>query len=148
MNWTFIPRKGFAHDNLEVSLGCKRDELRYLLRPLFSSPKLNSSFPDEDDFHSNEGTTFVRVRYRDEAVKDLEFLSGALFYEGIQLHQSANLTKVREAFEALGHPFRPTRWLGDGSDCESLGFNIASREDVGGDDDAIEWFIISQDFTT
>ena len=148
MNWTFIPQKGFSHDNLEIRFGCKRDELRNLLEPAFSSPELNGSFPDEDDFHSNDGTTFIRVRYKDEAVKDLEFLSGSLSYEGIQLHQSTNLTTVRKAIEALGHPFRPTRWLGDGRDCESLGFNIASREDIGGDDDANEWFIISQDFTT
>jgi hypothetical protein len=147
MNWTFIPRIGFLHDNLEVNLGCGRDELRTLLEPAFSAPELNSSYPDEDDFHSNDGSTFIRVRYKDGAVKDLEFLSGDLSYEGIQLHRSANLTAVCEAFEALGHTFRPTRWLGDGSDCESLGFNIASREDIGGDDDSIEWFIISQNFT-
>jgi hypothetical protein len=147
MNWTFIPRKGFAHGNFEVSFGCGRDELRALLKPTFSTPESNSSYPDEDDFHSNDGTTFIRVRYKDKAVKDVEFLSGFLSYEGIQLHGSTNLTAVREAFEALGHTFRPTQWLGDGSDCESLGFNIASREDIGGDDDAIEWFIISHDFT-
>jgi hypothetical protein len=33
--------------------------------------------------------------------------------------------------------------LGDGHECTSLGVNIATHEEVGGDGDGIEWVILS-----
>ena len=34
----------------------------------------------------------------------------------------------------------------DGRDFPSLGINMASREDVGGDGDGVEWVMLSRDF--
>lgn len=36
--------------------------------------------------------------------------------------------------------------LVDGRDFPSLGINMASREDVGGDGDGVEWVMLSRDF--
>ena len=43
-----------------------------------------------------------------------------------------------------GHAARETRWMVDGRDFPSLGINLASREDMGGDGDGVEW--VSRDF--
>lgn len=108
----------------------------------------NDGFPDEDDFVSRDGSTLIRVRYQDEAVWDIEFLSGILRYDDEDLHDQTTLDDVRQFLESKALALRPTEWLGEGWDCVPLGFNIASHEDVGGDGDEIEWVILSRAFQT
>jgi hypothetical protein len=114
--------------------------------PLFSPLEPNSDYPDEDDFITVDGTTFIRVRYQDDTVRDIEFLAGQLRYKGFEMHDRATLKEVQRFLSSQNHSLRKTSWLGDGLDCVSLGINIACHDDVGGDGDGIEWVILSRNF--
>ncbi len=76
--WEFVPFEGITSRQLAITLGQSRKLLRKPAAPLFSPLEPNSDYPDEDDFITLDGTTFVRVRYQDNAVRDIEFLSGQL----------------------------------------------------------------------
>ncbi len=146
MEWNLMPFEGIKCDPLAIVFGQPRTLVRQRLSAAFSPLVANASFPDEDDFHSPDRTTFIRVRYEDDAVRDIEFLSGRLRYKGVELHNRATLDEVRRFLESENAPLRPTEWLGDGLDCVSLGINVASHDDVGGDGDGVEWIILSRYF--
>lgn len=48
-----------------------------LAEPLFSPLQPCSDYPDAYDFITPDGTTFIRVRYQDATVRNLEFSAGA-----------------------------------------------------------------------
>jgi len=146
MDWEFVPFEGITSRQLAITLGQSRTQLRKLAAPLFSPLEPNSDYPEEDDFITLDGTTFIRVRYQDDTVRDIEFLSGQLRYKGFELHGRATMTGVQQFLKSENHSLRKTSWLGDGLDCVSLGINIACHEDVGGDGDGIEWVILSRNF--
>jgi hypothetical protein len=77
----------------------------------------------------------------------VEFLRGDLRLDGIALHSDANWPALAESLAAKGFRFDPTGFLGDGKECGSLGVNIATHSDVGGEGDGIEWVIVSPDIT-
>jgi hypothetical protein len=146
MEWDLVPFQGIASNPVAISLGQSRALVRQSLASAFSPLVPNAPYPDEDDFITPDRSTFIRVRYLDDAVRDIEFLSGRLRYKGFELHDRATLENVRQFLEAETAPLRPTKWLGDGFDCVSLGFNIASHDDIGGDGDGVEWVILSAAF--
>ena len=146
MNWVLHPFDGIETDGIKISLGTPRGLLRESMASRFQPPKTNDAYPDEDDFVSQDGSTFIRVRYEHDAVWDIEFLQGTLRHDEVDLHAQTTLDEVRRYFTSKATSLRPTEWLGDGWDCVSLGINIASREDVGGDGDEIEWVILSRAF--
>jgi hypothetical protein len=146
MEWEFMPFEGIMSRQLAITLGQSRTLLRKLAAPLFSPLEPNSDYPDEDDFITQDGTTFIRVRYQDGTVRDIEFLSGQLRNKGFELHDQATLQRVQRFLKSENHSLRKTSWLGDGLDCVSLGINIASHDDIGGDGDGIEWVILSRNF--
>ena len=147
MNWELLPFDGIECDGIKISFGSPRDLLRNSMASHFQPLKPNNAYPDEDDFISQDGSTFIRVRYDDhDAVWDIEVLQGTLRYCDVELHDQTTMEQIRRSFTSKGIPFRPTEWLGDGWDCVTLGINIASREDVGGDGDEIEWVILSRAF--
>jgi hypothetical protein len=146
MEWELLPFEGIKRDPLAISFGQHRALVRERLSSAFSPLVTNAMYTDEDDFRSPDHTTFIRVRYQDDAVRDIEFLSGRLRYKGVELHDGTTLEEVRRFLESDVGPLRPTKWLGDGLDCVSLGINIASHDDVGGDGDGVEWVILSRNF--
>ena len=146
MDWEFVPFEGIISKQIAITLGQSRELLRKLAVPLFSPLEPNSDYPDEDDFITVDGTTFIRVRYQDDTVRDIEFLAGQLRYKGFEMHDRATLKEVQRFLSSQNHSLRKTSWLGDGLDCVSLGINIACHDDVGGDGDGIEWVILSRNF--
>lgn len=146
MDWEFVPFEGIISKQIAITLGTSRELLRKLAVPLFSPLEPNSDYPDEDDFITVDGTTFIRVRYQDDTVRDIEFLSGQLRYKGFEMHDRATLKEVQRFLSSQNHSLGKTSWLGDGLDCVSLGINIACHDDVGGDGDGIEWVILSRNF--
>ena len=146
MDWEFVPFEGIISKQIAITLGQSRELLRKLAVPLFSPLEPNSDYPDEDDFITVDGTTFIRVRYQDDTVRDIEFLAGQLRYKGFEMHDRATLKEVQKFLSSQNHSLRKTSWLGDGLDCVSLGINIACHDDIGGDGDGIEWGILSRNF--
>jgi hypothetical protein len=142
--WELLPRTGIEGDSIKIVFGMDRQALRDMMSKKFSAPE--SHYPDEDDFISADESTFIRIRYDGTLVRDIEFLNGLLKYQGINLHSNTNFTELEEKFIEAGFTFRLTEWLGDGQDCQELGINIATREDVGGDGNETEWVILSSDF--
>lgn len=144
--WQLLPRQGIACGALQVSLGQEREALRKRMLAADFLPPKPSRFADEDDFRTADKSTFIRVRYQGTQVQDIEFLSGALRYRGVDLHRNTTFAQLEKKFKAMKLTLRNTRWLGDGQDCPELAINIATREDVGGDGDGIEWVILSSNF--
>ncbi len=143
--WTLIPNTGIESGEIKISFGQDRKALNSIMSTKFVPPTDNG-YPDEDDFLTHDKSTFIRVRYDGNVVKDIEFLGGHLSYQGINLHADTNFRQIQENFAKHKLSFRDTEWLGDGQDCAALGINIATRDDVGGDGDEIEWVILSSAF--
>lgn len=146
MQWEFVPFEGITSKAMSITLGQSRKLLRKHAASVFSPLVPNADYPDEDDFITLDGVTFIRVRYQDGTVRDIEFLSGQLRYKGVELHDQATLKSVRRFLQSENHLLRRAKWLGDGFDCVSLGLNIACHDDIGGDGDGIEWVILSRNF--
>ena len=142
--WTLVPQKGIEQGELAIHFGMPRSAIRDLLREEFPAPQ--SHFDDEDDFEHLTDGTFIRVRYDDSGVQDIEFLAGYLTYNGVKLSGGDEWPDVRQGLAALGNQFRDTEWLGDGFDCLPIAVNIATHEQIGGDGDGIEWVIMSSKF--
>ncbi len=65
----------------------------------------NEAYPDEDDFKTGDGSTFIRVRYDDDdAVWDIEFIAGTLRYENVDLHDNTSLKELKEYFLSNAMP--------------------------------------------
>lgn len=143
--WTLLPNKGIVKNEIELLFGQTREEVRKKL-DAESLTLAKNNFPDEDDFFSADKSTHIRVRYADELVQDIEFLSGSLFYQDIQLHHNTTRSQIQEKLAEHELYFEEPIWLSDGQECEALGINIATSEDVGGDSDKIEWVILSSTF--
>lgn len=144
--WQLLPRQGIACGALQVLLGQEREALRKRMLAADFLPPKPSRFADEDDFRTADKSTLIRVRYDGSKVQDIEFLAGRLKYQGVDLHRNTSFAKLKRQFTAMKLSFRDTKWLGDGKDCPELAINIATREDVGGDGNGIEWVILSSTF--
>lgn len=146
--WELNPRTGIAFIEIAITFGMERADVQVLLSKYFLAPSIDNSYPNEDDFLTSDQSSFIRIRYDGTLVQDIEFLSGKLQYQGINLHSNTTFSEIEACFILKGLEFRDTQWLGDGQDCEKLGINIATRENVGGDegDDEIEWVILSKRF--
>jgi hypothetical protein len=81
-----------------------------------------------DDANTLEGITWVK---------------GSLHLGEVELHDTT-WSELTPHLEALGYTITEPENYADGKDCPELGINIATREDVGGDegDDEIEWIVI------
>jgi hypothetical protein len=143
--WKLVPHSGIKSVGIDIFFGIDRQKLRAAMLDRFLPPK-ESRFPDEDDFLTENESTFIRVRYSGVLVRDIEFLKGSLNYDGINIHSETTFPEIEKEFKSRGLTFRGAKWLGDGKDCPELCINIATREDVGGDGDGIEWVIMSSDF--
>lgn len=104
MEWNLVPFVGIACDALTIAFGDHRDAVRERLSSAFGPPDANNLYPDEDDFITPDRSTFIRVRYQQDAVRDVEFLLGSLSYMGVELHDGATLKRVREFLESDNGP--------------------------------------------
>lgn len=144
--WQLVPREGITQGNLKIAFGQQREALKAAMAAAGFVPPQPGRYPDEDDFLTPDEATFIRVRYDGTKVQDIEFLGGALTYQGVPLHGGTTFAQVKKQFKGMKLQLRDTQWLGDGQDCPELGINIATRGDVGGDGDGIEWVILSSTF--
>lgn len=141
--WTLLPREGVELSSLKICFGLSREKLRQHLHSAFGAPQ--SHFEDEDDFSHPDGT-LIRVRYDEDGVQDIEFLEGVLMYQDVALCGHVTWPEVQRQLATMNVSFRPTEWLGDGTDCLPLAINIATHEQIGGDGDGVEWVILSKRF--
>jgi hypothetical protein len=141
--WELEPRRGIRANDVELAFGMERPAARAALAATMSGPK--SHFPDEDDFTDDADGTWIRLRYDGDALQTIEFLRGDLRLDGIALHDGVHWPALAESLASKGFVFEPASVLGDGQECGSLGVNIATHGDVGGDGDGIEWVIVSVD---
>src|SRR5688500_18097285 len=141
--WELEPRRGIRTSGIELTFGMSRSAARAALAETLDGPE--SNFPDEDDFTSNADGTWIRLRFDGDTLHTIEFLGGDLRLDGIALHDGVYWPALAESLASKGFAFEPASILADGQECGSLGVNIATHEDVGGDGDGIEWVIVSAD---
>jgi hypothetical protein len=141
--WELEPKRGIRTSDVELTLGMDRPGARAALAGTMTGPE--SHFPDEDDFRNDADGTWIRLRFDDDALQTIEFLRGDLRLAGIALHEGARWPALAESLASKGFGFESASVLGDGQECGSLGVNIATHGDVGGDGDGIEWVIVSAD---
>lgn len=146
LSWELVPHKGIESGAVKIFFGMERAPLRSLLSEFIGLPKSFRS--DEDDYEAEDGT-WIRLRFGSDKLRDIEFLGGSLFFAGIQLHHGAHWDVLQKSLAAEGYSFRETEWLGDGFDFVGIGINIATHEQLGGDegDDGVEWIIASGDWS-
>lgn len=138
--WELVPRRGIRHDGSEVFLGAARDDVRATVAPVLGAPA-RAHYPDEDTYQGADGS-LVRLRFVDDVLRDIEFLAGEIFLDGLALHGTVRWPALAERLAARGYRFDRARELGDGWECADLGVNIATRQAVGGEGDEIEWVIV------
>jgi hypothetical protein len=100
---------------------------------------------DEDEYSTAEGDDWLRLRFLDDKLCDIEVMGGQLVHEGIEL-VATDLPALRMALKKAGMALEKTQWLSEGHDCVDLQIVVASREDAGDVGDEIEWVITSCDF--
>ncbi len=137
-----VPGKGIRCGDAEIYFGMARKALREMLG---WKPTAETLWDDEDEYMQADGEDWLRLRFLDGKLCDIEVLGGGLQHEGLEL-KSTSWSALEPALETLGHSLRKTQWLGEGKDCVALHVNIATHDDVGGDGDGIEWVITSSDF--
>jgi len=144
-SWELVPHKGIEKNGIKVYFGMERAVLKSILGSYFPPPKSFRS--DEDDYEAEDGT-WIRLRFNGDKLRDIEFIGGSLALGDTQLHSGAHWEFLHKMLAKKGYTFRETEWLGDGFDFETLGINIATHEQLGGDegDDGIEWVIASSDW--
>jgi hypothetical protein len=141
MNWELLPRRGIRIGETEIVVGAPRAEVRQALAQHFSPP-VNRRQPSEDQYAQDDRMLFMRYDAAD-ALEQIMCINGSLRLGDLELLDT-NWTELAPCLEGLGHTITEPTYYADGRDCPELGINIATREDVGGDedDDEIEWVAV------
>jgi hypothetical protein len=137
-----VPGRGIRRDTTDIFFGMPRNKLRDALG---WQPSLESMWDDEDEYTTADGADWLRLRFLDEKLCDIEVMGGNLVHEGIELI-ATDLPALRAALKKAGMALEKTQWLSEGHDCVDLQIVVASREDTGYGGDEIEWVITSSDF--
>jgi len=141
MNWELLPRRGIRIGATEIVVGMPRAEIRQALTQHFPPPA-NRRRPSEDQYTNSDRQVFLR--YDDAGtLEEIMCITGSLHLGGVELLDTT-LAELASHLEALGYTITEPEYYADGQDCPELGINIATHEDVGGDegDDKIEWIAI------
>jgi len=145
-----VPGRGIRHGKTEIFFNEKRTTLRAALgEPI---PPSNPMWDDEDEF-VRHGEEWLRLRFVDNKLADIEVLGGTLSYKDIELKH----TDVRTLKDGLNNHglvlTDVTEWLSEGRDCIDLQIVVATAGDVEvvddleeGKQDRIAWVITSRDF--
>ena len=139
-----VPGKGIRRNDTDIFFGMPRAKLRQALG--HQAPKAGDSmWDDEDDYIDSDGTDWLRLRFLDDKLCDIEVLHGSLMHEGIEL-LATDIDSLRSDLNRGGMALEKTEWLSEGHDCVDLQIVVASREDTGDVGNEIAWVITSCDF--
>ncbi|MET4677961.1 hypothetical protein [Luteibacter sp. ME-Dv--P-043b] len=139
-----IPGRGIRRGDTDIFFGMPRKKLREALGWKAGGESL---WDDEDEYTDTGGTEWVRLRFLDDKLCDIEVIGGTLTHEGITLFPS-DMPTLRAALKDAHMDLEKTEWLSEGHDCVDLHIVVASKNDVGDVGDEIEWVITSSDFRT
>ncbi|UPG94175.1 hypothetical protein [Luteibacter aegosomatissinici] len=138
-----VPGKGIRHGEHDIFFGLERSAVRKVL----GKPKPQEGMWDDEDEYEVEREDWLRLRYLDNKLCDIEVLGGALAYDGVELKHTdirtlkAGLNNCGIAVDDL------TEWLSEGRDCVDLQIVVATGDDIGEPGgDKIAWVITSRDF--
>jgi len=141
MNWELIPCRGIRIGETEIVLGAPRAEVCQALAQHFPPPA-NRRRPSEDQYAHEDRKVFLRYDAAD-TLEEIMCINGSLQLDGLELHDTT-WAELAPRLEARGCTITAPKYYADGRDCPELGINIATREDVGGDEDEdeIEWVAV------
>jgi hypothetical protein len=137
-----VPGRGIRRDTTDIFFGMPRKKLRDALGWKAGGENM---WDDEDEYSTAEGDDWLRLRFLDDKLCDIEVMGGQLVHEGIEL-VATDLPALRMALKKAGMALEKTQWLSEGHDCVDLQIVVASREDARDVGDEIEWVITSCDF--
>jgi hypothetical protein len=137
-----VPGRGIRRDTTDIFFGMPRKKLRDALGWKAGGENM---WDDEDEYSTPDGNDWLRLRFLDDKLCDIEVMGGNLVHEGIEL-VATTLPALRVALKNSGMALEKTQWLSEGHDCVDLQIVVASREDAGDVGDEIEWVITSSDF--
>ncbi|MDR6643817.1 hypothetical protein J2X57_003050 [Luteibacter sp. 1214] len=137
-----IPGRGIRRGDTDIFFGMTRKKLRDALGWKSGGDNI---WDDEDEYSDAEGKDWVRLRFLDDKLCDIEVMGGQLTHEGIDLLPTS-MPALRAALKKGGMALEKTEWLSEGHDCVDLQIVVASRDDIGDAGDEIEWVITSSDF--
>jgi hypothetical protein len=140
--WELVPRQGIRTTGVDLVLGMDRAAACAALSSA-GLARHESPFPDEDNYTDTD--TWIRLHHDSGQLQAVEVIRGDLRLDGIALHDGASWPALEESLAARGFRFESASAYGDGRECASLGVNIATHEDAGGDGDGVEWVIVSSD---
>lgn len=141
-HYELVPGRGIRRDTTEIFFGMPRKKLRDALGWKAGGENM---WDDEDEYSTPDGNDWLRLRFLDDKLCDIEVMGGNLVHEGIEL-VATTLPELRVALKKTGMALEKTQWLSEGHDCVDLQIVVASREDAGDVGDEIEWVITSSDF--
>jgi len=138
-----VPGKGIRHGDHDIFFGLRRNAVRKVL----GKPVPNDSMWNDEDEYEVDGDEWLRLRYLDDTLCDIEVLGGSLAHDGVELKHTdirtlkAGLNNCGIAVDDL------TEWLSEGRDCVDLQIVVATGDDIGEPGgDKIAWVITSVDF--
>ncbi|WP_036116491.1 MULTISPECIES: hypothetical protein [Luteibacter] len=137
-----IPGRGIRRGDTDIFFGMTRKKLRDALGWKSGGDNI---WDDEDEYSDAEGNDWVRLRFLDDKLCDIEVMGGQLTHEGIDLLPTS-MPALRAALKKGGMALEKTEWLSEGHDCVDLQIVVASKDDIGDAGDEIEWVITSSDF--
>lgn len=137
-----IPGRGIRRGDIDIFFGMPRKKLRDALGWKAGSENM---WDDEDEYTDTNGADWLRLRFLDDKLCDIEVIGGQLTHEGIELF-ATTLPDLRAALKKSGMALEKTEWLNEGHDCVDLQIVVASGDDVGDVGDKIEWVSTSSDF--
>jgi len=137
-----IPGRGIRRGDTDIFFGMTRKKLRDALGWKSGGDNI---WDDEDEYSDAEGNDWVRLRFLDDKLCDIEVMGGQLTHEGIDLLPTS-MPALRAALKKGGMALEKTEWLSEGHDCVDLQIVVASKDDIGDAGDDIEWVITSSDF--
>lgn len=137
-----IPGNGIRCGDTEIFFGTPRKKLRDALG---WKPGAENMWDDEDEYVTAAGDEWLRLRFLDDKLCDVEVLGGHLVHEGIEL-LATDIAALGAALKKAGMALEPTQWLAEGQDCVDLQIVVASNEDVGEVGEEVAWVITSSDF--
>lgn len=137
-----VPGRGIRRGDTDIFFGMPRKKLRDALGWKAGGENM---WDDEDEYTDTTGADWLRLRFLDEKLCDIEVMGGQLTHEGVEL-LATDMPALRAALKKSGMALEKTEWLSEGHDCLDLQIVVASREDVGDVGEEIEWVITSSDF--
>ncbi|MBB3227951.1 hypothetical protein FHW69_002583 [Luteibacter sp. Sphag1AF] len=143
--WELVPGRGIVRGENNIFFGTQRKALQ---DSLGGKPSGDQLWDDEDEYSLPDGSDWLRLRYMDGKLCDIEVLGGSLQYEGIELVDTTG-PELEAAMSAAKHDLVDTQWLSQGRDCIDLQIVVATRADEGeeGEDrERIAWVFTSVDF--